>query len=87
MARENGIEVEGSVVEVLSGQTCRVELANGHRLLGYIAGKARLNFAPLAPGDRVQLEVSFYDLSQGRIIGQTGAVDFGPADVVKTELK
>ena len=77
MARENGIQVEGSVVEVLSGRTYRVELANGHRLLGYVAGKARLNFAPLMPGDRVELEMSFYDLSEGRIIGQTDATKTG----------
>ena len=77
MARENGIQVEGSVVEVLSGRTYRVELANGHRLLGYVAAKTRLNFVPLVPGDRVELEMSFYDLSEGRIIGQTDAAKTG----------
>jgi translation initiation factor IF-1 len=55
-------------VEVLPNQTFRVELANGHRLLAYVAGKARLSFPRLAPGDRVRLEMSPYDLSEGRII-------------------
>jgi len=46
----------------------RVELANGHRLLAFVAGKARLSFARLAPGEKVRLELSPYDLSSGRII-------------------
>ncbi len=67
MAREGAIEVEGAVVEVLSSKMYRVELANGHRLLAYVPGRARSSFAGLAPGDRVRLEVSPYDLSVGRI--------------------
>jgi len=54
-------------VEVLPNQTYRVELSNGHRLLAFVAGKARLSFARLAPGEKVMLEMSPYDLSQGRI--------------------
>jgi translation initiation factor IF-1 len=68
VAREDAIKVEGAVVEVLANGTCRVELANGHRLVAYVAGKARLSFARLAPGDRVMLELSPYDLSEGRIV-------------------
>ena len=68
MASENAIHVEGAIVEVLPNQTCRVELANGHRVLAYVAGRVRLGFARLAQGDRVRLEMSPYDLSQGRII-------------------
>ena len=68
MAREGAIEVEGAVVEVLPNKMYRVELANGHRVLAYVAGKARLGFARLAPGDKVRLELSPYDLSEGRII-------------------
>jgi len=52
----------------------RVELANGHRLLAYVAGKARLSFARLAPGDKVRLELSPYDLSSGRIIVETQTI-------------
>ncbi|MGO8675598.1 MAG: translation initiation factor IF-1 [Limisphaerales bacterium] len=68
MASENAIQVEGAIVEVLPNQTCRVELANGHRVLAYVAGRVRLGFGRLAQGDRVRLEMSPYDLSQGRII-------------------
>ena len=68
MAREGAIEAEGAVVEVLPNKMYRVELANGHRLLAYVAGKARLSFTRLAPGDKVRLEMSPYDLSAGRII-------------------
>jgi translation initiation factor IF-1 len=46
----------------------RIELANGHRVLAHVAGRARLSFARLATGDRVWLEMSPYDLSEGRII-------------------
>ncbi len=68
MARAGAIEVEGVVVEALPNRTYRVELPNGHRLLAFVAGKARLSFARLAPGDKVRLEMSPYDLSAGRII-------------------
>ena len=68
MAREGAIEVEGAVVEVLPNRMYRVELANGHRLLAFVAGKAKSSFAGLSPGDRVRLALSPYDLSAGRII-------------------
>ena len=71
MAREGAIEVEGVIVEVLPNKMYRVELANGHRLLAYVTGKARLSFAHLATGDKVRLEMSPYDLSEGRIIVET----------------
>ena len=71
MAREGAIEVEGAIVEVLQNKMYRVELTNGHRLLAYVPGKARLSFAQLAAGDIVRLEMSPYDLSEGRIIVET----------------
>ena len=71
MAREGAIEVEGAIVEVLPNTMYRVELANGHRLLAFVAGRARLSFARLALGDKVRLEMSPYDLSEGRIIVET----------------
>jgi len=74
MAREGAIEVEGAVVEVLPNRMYRVELANGHRLLAFRTGKARMRFAHLAPGDKVRLELSPYDLSTGRIIAETQTV-------------
>jgi translation initiation factor IF-1 len=74
MAREGAIEVEGAIVEVLPNKMYRVELANRHRVLAYVAGKARLSFARLAPGDKVRLEMSPYDLSEGRIIMETQTI-------------
>ena len=71
MARESAIEVEGAIVEVLPNKMYRVELTNGHRLLAYVTGIARLGFAHLAAGDRVRLEMSPYDLSEVRIIVET----------------
>jgi translation initiation factor IF-1 len=68
MVRENAIEAEGDIVEVLPNRTYRVQLANGHRLLAFVAGKARLGFARLTLGEQVWLELSPYDLSVGRII-------------------
>jgi translation initiation factor IF-1 len=68
VARENAIQVEGVVAEVLPNQTYRVELANGHRLVAFVAGRKRLSFTRLAAGDKVSLELSPYDLSEGRIV-------------------
>ncbi len=68
MARTDAIKVEGVVVEVLSGLTYRVELSNGHRLLAFVAGRARLSFSRLAMGEKVWLELSPFDLSEGRIL-------------------
>jgi translation initiation factor IF-1 len=71
MPRAGAFEVEGVVVEVLSDKTCRVELANGHRLLGFVAGKAGRGLVALASGKKVRVELSPYDLSEGRIIVET----------------
>jgi len=62
------IEVEGVVVEALPNKTYRVELANGHRLVAFVPGRARLNFIRWVAGDKVKLAMSPYDLSEGRII-------------------
>ena len=68
MPRANAIEVEGVVVEVLANKTYRVELANGHRLLGFVIGQARLNLTRIDVGNKVNLELSPCDLSEGRIL-------------------
>lgn len=67
MAKEDVIEVEGTVVEALPNATFRVELANGHRILAHISGKLRMNFIRILPGDKVTVELSPYDLTKGRI--------------------
>jgi translation initiation factor IF-1 len=74
MARAGAFEAEGLVIEVLSNRTCRVELANGHRLLAFVSGRARVNFARMAPGDKIRLELSPFDLSEGRIIVDTQTI-------------
>jgi translation initiation factor IF-1 len=68
LAKEEGIQVEGTVVEALPNATFRVELENGHRLLAHISGKMRMHFIKILPGDKVTVEMSPYDLSRGRIV-------------------
>jgi translation initiation factor IF-1 len=68
MAKEEAIEVEGVVIETLPNAMFRVELNNGHRVLGHISGKMRKNFIKILPGDMVVIELSPYDLSRGRIV-------------------
>ncbi len=67
MAKEEAIEVEGTVVEPLPNAMFRVELENGHRVLAHISGKMRMHYIRILPGDRVTVELSPYDLSRGRI--------------------
>jgi len=68
MAKEQGIQVEGTVVEPLPNASFRVELENGHKVLAHISGKMRMNFIKILPGDKVTVELSPYDLSRGRIV-------------------
>ena len=68
MAKEEGIQVEGTVVESLPNATFRVQLENGHRLLAHISGKMRMHFIKILPGDKVTVELSPYDLTRGRIV-------------------
>ncbi|NLO82038.1 MAG: translation initiation factor IF-1 [Clostridiales bacterium] len=67
MAREDVIEVEGTVVEALPNAMFQVELENGHRILAHISGKLRMNYIRILPGDKVTVELSPYDLTRGRI--------------------
>ena len=67
MPREGAIKVEGTIVEVLKERLFRVELANRYRFLAHIGGKARADRIRLLPGDKVTVEMSPYDLSNGRI--------------------
>ena len=68
MAKEDVIEVEGTVVETLPNTNFKVELENGHKILAHISGKLRMNYIKILPGDKVTLALSPYDLSKGRII-------------------
>ncbi|RLA86132.1 MAG: translation initiation factor IF-1 [Deltaproteobacteria bacterium] len=63
-----GLEVEGTVVEVLPNAMFRVELPNGHKVLAHVSGKMRMYYIKIVPGDKVKVELSPYDPSRGRII-------------------
>ena len=65
--KEEGIQVEGSVIEPLPNAMFRVELDNGHRVLAHISGKMRMHYIRILPGDRVQVELTPNDLTRGRI--------------------
>ena len=67
MAKEDVIEVEGTVVEALPNTNFKVELENGHQILAHISGKLRMNYIKILPGDKVIVELSPYDLTRGRI--------------------
>lgn len=67
MAKEDLIEMEGVVIEVLPDTRFRVTLENGHELIAYSGGKMRKNHIRVLAGDKVSLEMSPYDLSKGRI--------------------
>lgn len=67
MAKEDHIEMEGTVLESLPNTTFRVELDNGHVVTAHISGKMRKNYIRILTGDRVNVELTPYDLSKGRI--------------------
>ena len=67
MAKEDAIEVEGTVAEPLPNAMFRVKLENGHEILAHISGKMRMHFIRILPGDKVKVELSPYDLTRGRI--------------------
>jgi translation initiation factor IF-1 len=67
MAKEDAIEVEGTIIEPLPNAMFQVELDNGHRVLAHISGKMRMHYIKILPGDRVTVELSPYDLTRGRV--------------------
>ena len=67
MAKENTIEVEGKVLEVIPGGKFRVELENKHVIEAHVSGKIRMNYIRILAGDKVIVELSPYDLTRGRI--------------------
>ena len=68
IAEEAKIEMDGEVLEALGGGMFRVQLDNGHTLIAYTAGKMRRYRIRMAPGDRISVQVSAYDLTRGRIV-------------------
>jgi len=67
MAKEDSIEINGTVLEPLPNAMFRVELENGLKVLAHISGKMRMHFIRILPGDKVKVELSPYDLTRGRI--------------------
>ena len=67
MAKEEAIEVEGTIIEPLPNAMFQVELDNGHKVLAHISGKMRMHYIKILPGDRVTVELSPYDLTRGRV--------------------
>ena len=67
MAKDDVIELEGTVVEELPNSIFQVELPTGHKILAHISGKLRMNFIRILPGDKVTVQMSPYDLTRGRI--------------------
>ena len=68
MAKEEALKIEGQVVEALPNAKWRVELPNKSIVIAYLGGKLRKHEINIAVGDRVNMEISMYDLSQGRIV-------------------
>ena len=66
--KEEGIVVEGKVLETLPNAMFRVEIENGHKVLAHVSGKMRMHFIRILPEDKVTVELSPYDLTRGRII-------------------
>ena len=68
MAKEDKIEVEGSILEALPNAMFRVEISPGKTVLAHISGKMRMHYIKILPGDKVKIELSPYDLTRGRIV-------------------
>ena len=67
MSKQTAIEQEGVIIETLPNAMFKVELENGHVILAHISGKMRMNYIKILPGDKVKVEISPYDLTNGRI--------------------
>ena len=67
MAKQDVIELEGTVLDTLPNAMFKVELENGHEILDHVSGKIRMNYIRILPGDKVTVEMSPYDLTRGRI--------------------
>lgn len=68
MAKEDNIEMEGTVVETLPNTMFRVELENGHVVTAHISGRMRKNYIRILTGDKVTVQLTPYDLTKGRIV-------------------
>lgn len=78
MAKEESIEMQGTVIESLPNTTFRVKLENGHMINAYISGRMRKNYIRILTGDKVTIEMTPYDLTRGRIIFRDVGKKGGP---------
>ena len=62
------LDADGAVIELLPSAMFRIQLDNGHEILGHLSGKMRMNRIRLLPGDRVRVEMTPYDLTKGRVV-------------------
>jgi translation initiation factor IF-1 len=67
MAKEDQIEMEGTIIDTLPNTMFRVELENGHVVIAHISGKMRKHYIRILTGDKVKVELTHYDLTKGRI--------------------
>lgn len=67
MSKQDNIKMDGNVIEALPNASFKVELENGHEVLCSLAGKMRMHYIKVIPGDKVEVELSPYDLNRGRI--------------------
>lgn len=67
MAKDDVIELEGTVVEAMPNTMFQVDIGKGHMILAHISGKLRMNYIKILPGDKVTVQMSPYDLTRGRI--------------------
>ena len=75
MAKQASIEQDGTITEALSNAMFRVELENGMVVLARLGGKMRVHYIRITPGDWVNIEMSPYDLTKGRIVRRLGEID------------
>ena len=69
-AKDDVIELEGIVTDALPNAMFKVDIGNGNSILAHISGRLRMNFIKILPGDKVTVQMSPYDLTQGRITGE-----------------
>lgn len=68
MSKDDVIEAEGKVIEVLPSANFKVQLTNDHIITAYLSGKLRMHYIKIVEGDKVKIEMSPYDLTKGRIV-------------------
>lgn len=70
MSKQQCVTLDGEIIEALSNARFRVQLDNGHTIQATISGKMRMHYIRIIPGDRVRVELSVYDLNNGRIVSR-----------------